>query len=211
VRALLREAEGINASLLSQLENERGERVREKWLASQAVFERRLQAAQEYERYRLNNKMFYLSGWSGVTSLGKYSGGFTASWQIGRVLALRSGVDWIYSEFIHEIDGYRGLPRYVWARDRTLQVPILFEWAVRRGMISVQGYGGAYMLGNIEGGAPGLTGGLDIGVKAWRGYGFVGFQSGAGLVEYDGFNVFKLGYKFGLLTKHSHRVKGRAQ
>lgn len=98
--------------------------------------------------------------------MGEFSGGFSLSWQIGRVLALRSGVDWINSVFVHEIVGYRGLGVFVEDTARTLQIPALFELGIRRGMVSEQLYGGAYMQGNNDLSAPGATGGLDIGVKA---------------------------------------------
>ncbi|MCL2843949.1 MAG: hypothetical protein FWE23_00620 [Chitinivibrionia bacterium] len=204
-----------NTVLLRELESQRVARERDRWLASRAVFMQRQQNLEEYNKNILANKKFYLGVWvGGGTGFADYegsfsrkpNGGFSASWQIGKILALRSGVDWIRSEFVHDIKGYRGEIAFVEDTARTLQIPVLFEWAVRRGMISTQLYGGVYFGGNLDNSAPGMTAGLDIGVKAWNGYAFVGFQRGSGIVEYDAFNTIKIGYSFGLATKMSYKL-----
>ena len=217
--SLQRENENLlreNEILLRRIENDKSERMNERWLASREVFERRAQEMKELEQNAVANKKFYLGLWGGGgTGFAdfdgsfhrRFNGGFSASWQIGKVLALRSGIDWIRSEyiFLDTVTGYRGVDFFAQDTARAMKIPVLFEWAVRRGIVSVQFYTGAYFSQNLDGKAPGLTYGLDFGIKAWNGYGFLGFQQGRGIVEYDSFLTTKIGYSFGLATKRSFK------
>ena len=218
----------INASLLTQLERERAERVIQTWRASNAVFERRERELDEFNDNILKNKWFYIGVWSGAgTGFPKARGlnyGFSASVQLGRTFALRTGVDWMNSAFVNRKEGYvpPGSDRFdipptevlVLDTAKALQIPFCFEWAIRRRMVSTQIYGGMYFLGNqigFESGAiaPGLTAGVDFGIKAWRGYGFIGFKAGTSIVEYETWRTLMFGYQFALLGKERNGNRRR--
>ena len=211
----------INASLLAQLEAERTERVIQTWRASNAVYEQREREFDEFNENLLKNKWFYLGVWCGG-GIG-LNHGLSASWQLGRTFALRTGFDWINSSFVNKKEGYMppgsenfDVPQtevFVQDTAKALQIPLCLEWAIRRKMVSTQIYGGMYLLGNqmgFESGvvAPGLTFGVDFGIKAWRGYGFLGLAGGASIVEYETWHTLKLGYQFALITKKSF-LEGR--
>jgi len=55
---LLQESVDIHTLLHLQLENEKSERLRDRWLASRDVFDRKEKQREDFERYRLNNKCF---------------------------------------------------------------------------------------------------------------------------------------------------------